>query len=123
MSDTNATTDNASTDADTNAPATSVAIDSVRRYDSVPTVANGDPYIAHVSETTENGVPTRTVTLTLGTGFTSTDSIARDIQRRLATPDRFEIDDDIPDDFDPERADIFGLHGYVEFDTDTDTDL
>jgi len=61
--------------------------------------SRGDPYIAHVSEMTENGVPIRTVTLS--TGFTSTDSIARDSQRRLSAPDHFNITDNIPRRFRP----------------------
>jgi len=95
----------------------SVAVDSVKKYDAVPEVANGDPYVAHISETSENGVPIRTVTLTLGTGFTSTDSIARDIQRRLSSPSHFNISEKIPEGFTPDRADIFGLHGYITFNT------
>ena len=126
-SNSNSTPSTDSTDAESHS--TIVAVESSKTYDAVPEPANGDPYIAHVSETAENGVPIQTVSLTLGTGFTSIEEIARHVRRRLADPDYYGDGDAIPADFTPDRADVFGLHGHISFTdpesnaaTATDTD-
>lgn len=119
MSNSNSTPPTDSTDAESHA--TSVAVESSTTYDAVPEPANGDPYIAHISETAENGVPVQTVSLTLGTGFESIEGIARHVRRRLADPGYYGDGDTIPADFDPDQAHVFGLHGHISF-TDPDRD-
>lgn len=105
----------AESESESDTHSTVVTVKSSKTYDPVPEPANGDPYIAHVSETAENGVPIQTVSLTLGTGFESIEQIAQHVRRRLADPDYYGDGDTIPDDFAPDQAHVFGLHGHIEF--------
>ena len=91
--------------------ALSLEIDDAELYGEAPTPANGDPYVAVVMTTNDEGVPIEKDTITLGTGFESIDDIAGDLKRRLEQPDQF--DHDIG--FAPDRAEIFGIAGSVSF--------
>jgi hypothetical protein len=86
-------------------------IDDTDLYDGAPTPANGDPYVAVVMQTNENGAAVQQETLTLGTGFESIDDIAWELKRQLADPERYGHDIE----FVPDRADIFGIAGAVDF--------
>lgn len=86
-------------------------IDDTDLYDGAPTPANGDPYIAVVKQTNENGVAIKQETLTLGTGHESIDDIAWELKRQLADPERYGHDIE----FVPDQADIFGIAGAVDF--------
>lgn len=84
----------------------------VQNYGLINDIGNGDPFVAILHRTNENGVPTHTKAMTLGTGFTSMDDIAYAIQKRLQNPHHFDLEID----FVPESADVFALAGRVDLD-------
>lgn len=86
-------------------------IDDTDLYDGAPAPGNGDPYVAIVMQTNRKGVAVQQGTLTLGTGFESIDDIAWELKRRLADPERYGHGIE----FVPDRADIFGIAGVVDF--------
>lgn len=92
--------------------------DGVRVFVDDDNVANGDPYVAVVSETNDKGVPIDTQTITLGTGFESYDDIVHTVERaaKIGQPTTITVHFD--------RVDIYGLDAQANFEytIDEDTD-
>lgn len=89
----------------------SLEIDDTELYAEAPTPANGDPYVAVVMKTNEQGVSIEQETITLGTGFESINDIAWELKQMLEQPDQY----DHGIDFVPDRAEVFGIAGSVGF--------
>jgi hypothetical protein len=88
-----------------------VSIRSSNLFGEAPSPANGDPYIALLSRTNNNGVAIERETAILGTGFDSFDDIAAHIQRIIEHPDQHDLDLE----FTPDRAEVFGISGTISF--------
>lgn len=86
-------------------------IDDTDLFDAAPSPANGDPYVAVVMRTNENGVAIEKEAITLGTGFESIDDIAWELKRILGNPERHGHGIK----FVPDRAEVFSIAGTVEF--------
>lgn len=84
----------------------------VQSHGLIDDIGNGDPFVAVLHRTDENGVSTHKKMITLGTGFTSMDDIGYAIQQRLQDPDHFDIEIG----FVPDSADVFALAGRVDLD-------
>jgi hypothetical protein len=88
-----------------------VEIGGTKLYAEAPTPACGDPYVAVVMETDEQNIPINKEAITLGSGFKSIDDIAQHLKRILAYPEQYEHDIE----FTPDRAQVFGVTGSVDF--------
>lgn len=77
------------------------------------TVANGDPYMAMLMETNEQGVAIQRRAVSLGTGFTSMDDIASFIRLELRR-DEPALDGFRDLSFEVDSVDIFGVVGRVD---------